>query len=336
MAIPGARPAEISELARVEDRLSFVYFERCTIHRDANAITASGENGTVHIPAAMLGVLLLGPGTTVSHHAMMLIADSGSTAVWVGEHGVRYYAHGRGLSRNTRLLEAQAGLVSRPRERLRIARVMYGMRFPGEDVSSLTMQQLRGREGARVRRIYRENSRRTGVPWSKREYDPDDFAGGDPVNQALSAANSSLYGVVHSVIVALGCSTGLGFVHTGHQRSFVYDIADLYKAEMTIPLAFDLAMDPPLDLGGEARRRLRDVIYRRSFLSRCSDDLQRVLLGEIEVKSSARVIRGGSDLDAYSPEESGDEEVDEVFLWDGDGQVQASCSYGDDDLEDGL
>lgn len=331
MAVSGARPTEISELTRLEDRLSFVYFERCNIHRDANAITASGENGTVHIPAAALGVLMLGPGTTVSHHAMMLVADSGSTVVWVGEHGVRYYSHGRGLSKNTRLLEAQASLVSHPRERLRAARLMYGMRFPGEDVSGLTMQQLRGREGARVRRIYRENSRRTGVPWSKREYDPDDFASGDPVNQALSAANSSLYGVAHSVIVALGCSPGLGFVHTGHHRSFVYDIADLYKAEMTIPLAFDIAMDPPADIGGEARRRLRDAIYRGNFLARCADDLQQILLGDAQAKSSVRVIRGGSDFDGAPIEEAADEDADEVFLWDGSsrsGQVAAGTAYG--------
>lgn len=330
MPVPGARPAEISELTRVEDRISFVYFERCTIHRDANAITASGELGTVHIPSATLSVLVLGPGTTVSHHAMMLIADSGSTVIWAGEHGVRYYAHGRGLSRNTRLLEAQARLVSYPRERLRVARRMYSMRFPGEDVSSLTMQQLRGREGARVRRTYRENSQRTGVSWSKRMYDPDDFAGGDVVNQALSAANSSLYGVVHSVIVALGCSPGLGFVHTGHQRSFVYDIADLYKAEMTVPLAFDIAMDPPLDVGGEARRRLRDTIYREDLLARCADDLQRLLLGEVEVESSTRAIRGGSDLESTSLLKESEDEADEVFLWDGSGQVESGVSYGDD------
>lgn len=320
MAVPGARPAELGELARVEDRLSFLYLDRCTVHRDANAITASGEKGTVHIPAAALGVLLFGPGTTVSHHAMMLIADSGSTAVWVGEQGVRYYAHGRGLSRNTRLLLAQADLVSKQKSRLGVARAMYAMRFPGEDISALTMQQLRGREGARVRRIYRDHSRRTGVPWSKREYDPENFDGGDAVNQALSAANSSLYGVVHSVIVALGCSPGLGFVHTGHSRSFVYDIADLYKAELTIPLAFDIAADLPLDIGGEARRRLRDELHGGAFLKRCTQDMQRLLLGEVPEIISTATVRAG----AFE-----DEELDEVFLWDETaGEVEAGTSYG--------
>jgi CRISPR-associated protein Cas1 len=94
--------------------------------------------------------------------------------------------------------------VSNQRTRLRVARDMYAMRFPGENTRSLTMQQLRGREGARVRRLYREHAERTGVEWTRRDYDTDDFASGTPVNQALSAANTSLYGVAHAVIVALG------------------------------------------------------------------------------------------------------------------------------------
>lgn len=106
------------------------------------------------------GALLLGPGTTVSQQAMVLLAESGSTAVWVGEHGVRYYAHGRTLTNS--------------------------------------VAETRGREGARVRRLYRAHARRTGVEWERRDYDPTNFDGGTPVNQALSAANTSLYGVVHA------------------------------------------------------------------------------------------------------------------------------------------
>lgn len=161
--IPGARPASVTELARVQDRLTFLYLERCVISRDASAITATDERGTVHIPAATLGALLLGPGTRVTHQAMVLAAESGTTVVWVGEQGVRYYAHGRSLARSSRLLDAQAQLVTRRDSRLAVARKMYELRFPGEDVSSLTMQQLRGREGARVRRAYRANATRTGV-----------------------------------------------------------------------------------------------------------------------------------------------------------------------------
>ncbi|MDR2929781.1 MAG: type I-E CRISPR-associated endonuclease Cas1e [Propionibacteriaceae bacterium] len=277
-AIPGAKPPPLYELARAEDRISFIYVERCAVNRDANAITATDERGTVHIPAASLGALILGPGATVSHQAMVLLAESGSTAVWVGERGVRYYAHGRSLTHSSRLLEAQAEAVTNRHGRLRVARSMYAMRFPDEDVSELTMQQLRGREGARVRRVYRHASRTTGVAWEGRNYDPTDFDASDDINRALSAATTCLYGVAHSVIVALGCSPGLGFVHTGHERSFVYDIADLYKAEVAIPIAFAVAAEHPDDIGGTTRRAVRDAIRSGAIMSRAAHDIRRLLL----------------------------------------------------------
>lgn len=235
MKIPGVPPAELADLTRAEDRISFLYLERSVIHRDSNAITATDDRGVVHIPAASVGVLLLGPGTSITHQAIALLADHGATANWVGERGVRYYAHGRSLAASSRLLLAQAAAVSHRDRRLAVARTMYAMRFPGESTANHTMQQLRGKEGARVRRTYREHAQRSGVTWSHRDYDQAYFAAGDPINQALSAAHACLYGIVHAVIVALGAAPGLGFVHTGHERAFVYDIADLYKAEITSP-----------------------------------------------------------------------------------------------------
>lgn len=280
MSTVGRRPTSPKELVRAADRISFVYLDRCVINRDSNAITATDERGTVHIPAAAVGVLLLGPGTTITHQAIALMSDSGSTVVWVGERGVRYYAHGASLARTSRLVQAQAEAVSNSRSRLRIARTMYEMRFPDENVSELTMQQLRGREGTRVRRIYREHAERTGVEWTGRSYDRADWDNSDPINQALSAANAALYGVVHSVIVALGCSPALGFVHTGHHRSFVYDIADLYKADITIPAAFEIAAGSSLDVAGETRRQMRDALHEGKLLQRCAHDIQLLLLGE--------------------------------------------------------
>ena len=150
------------------------------------------------------------------------------------------------------------------------------MRFGNEDVSKLTMQQLRGREGARIRRAYREQSRKYEVEWDGRDYNVDDFEDSNIVNQALSAANVSLYGVCHSIIVALGMSPGLGFVHTGHDKSFVYDIADLYKAELTIPIAFELAAEAKEDddIGRLARQRLRDKMVDGKIMQRIVQDLQ--------------------------------------------------------------
>lgn len=305
------RKARPTELVRVGDRVSFLYLERCVVHRDSNAITATDERGTVHIPAGSVSVLLLGPGTTISQPAVTLMADSGATVVWTGERGVRYYAHGQPLAASTRLLEAQAAAVSNPRSRLRVARTMYELRFPDEDVSRLTMQQLRGREGARVRRAYRAQAERTGVEWKGRSYDFDNWGGGDAVNQALSAANSALYGVVHAVIVGLGCSPGLGFIHTGHQRAFVYDIADLYKTELTIPVAFEVAAEAVGSIGSEVRRRVRDRLHDGKLLDRCARDIQYLLLGHREEDSA------------------GLDDVDSASLWDGAGRtVPGGVSYG--------
>lgn len=284
--IPGAEKAELQELPQIRERISFLYIERCLVNRQDSAISITDERGTVNVPAASLGVLLLGPGTNITHRAMELIGEVGTSTLWIGEHGVRYYASGRPLTHSSALLIAQAGMVSNTQSRLAVARKMYQMRFSGEDVSRLTMQQLRGKEGARVRKIYRECAARTGVEWSGREYDPEDFNEGSLVNQALSAGNSCLYGIAHSVIAALGCSPGLGFVHTGHERSFVYDIADLYKAEFVIPVAFDMAADEPDDIGGETRRRLRDAIAGAHLLERIAKDIRYLLLGDRDIEIS--------------------------------------------------
>ena len=153
------------------------------------------------------------------------------------------------------------------------------MRFPDEDVSKLTMQQLRGREGARVRNVYRRQAKAKNIPWDGRVYDPDNYDNATPVNQALSAANVALYGVAHSIIVALGCSPGLGFIHTGHDKAFVYDVADLYKAELTIPIAFDVAATcgPDDDIGRVTRLRIRDAVADGKLMSRMVQDLQILL-----------------------------------------------------------
>ncbi|MGX6515295.1 MAG: type I-E CRISPR-associated endonuclease Cas1e [Corynebacterium amycolatum] len=293
--IPGVRPSKPVELTRAEDRISFLYLEHCTIGRDSNSLTATDDQGVIHIPGAALGVLMLGPGTRVTHQAMVVIADAGSTIVWVGENGVRYYAHGRPIGRSTRLLEQQAKLVSNRKTRLAVAREMYGVRFSGEDVESLNMQQLRGREGARVRSVYREWSKITGVEWSRREYRPDDFSDGTPINQALSAAHSCLYGVVHAVIVSLGMSPGLGFVHTGHDRAFVYDIADLYKADITIPVAFTVVsgLGTEVDtqtLSTTVRRHVRDRIREEKVISRCVKDLKLLMEEPLENEEFGEVI----------------------------------------------
>lgn len=288
----GAEKTRLYELPRIEDRVSFIYIEHAKINRKDSAITVIDAKGVVQIPVAMIGTLLLGPGTDISHRAIELIGDTGTSIVWIGERGVRHYAHGRPLAHSTTLLEKQAKLVSNTKLRLDVARKMYQMRFPNEDVTNNTMQQLRGKEGARVRGIYRKYSRKYGIAWNGREYDIEDFESGNVINKALSASNVCLYGLVHSIIAALGLSPGLGFVHTGHDRAFVYDIADLYKADYTIPLSFQLAseLNDDEDIGSITRLRIREKFVDGKLIKIIVQDIQYLLNINVEEQFAADII----------------------------------------------
>ena len=299
---------DLQALPQIRDRMTFLYLERCQINRQDSAITVIDEDGIVLIPAAAISVLLLGPGTTVTHRAMELIGDAGVCIIWVGEHGVRYYASGRPLTHKAGLLMRQAALASNQKQHLEVVRKMYQLRFPGEDISHLTLPQLRGREGARVRSAYRRAAEEWGIDWNGRVYDPENFAEGDAVNQALSAGHACLYGLAHAVIVAMGCSAGLGFVHIGHENSFVYDIADLYKAETTIPIAFEIAAQQPDDLPAMTRRRVRDTFVQQHILERMVRDIKWLL----------------SDSEGNSPPEE-----DTVLLWNNQREaLRNGVSYG--------
>jgi CRISPR-associated protein Cas1 len=175
-----------------EDRITSLYAERCHIDRDDNAIVLINKARTAHVPAAWLAVLLIGPGSRITHPAITLLADSGTAVCWVGEQGVRLYATGTSTARGSQLQLRQAWLVTRPKERIAVARRMYDMRFPGEDTTGLTLQQLRGRE-APASAGSTPSTPNPGVPWTKRDYKPGDaFAADDDVNRLLSAANSAL------------------------------------------------------------------------------------------------------------------------------------------------
>ncbi|MCT7353121.1 type I-E CRISPR-associated endonuclease Cas1e [Streptomyces sp. 15-116A] len=314
---PGLTPRH---LTRTAERLSFIYLERCTVHRDANAITATDAEGTTHIPSATIGTLLLGPGTRVTHQAMSVLGETGAAVCWVGEQGVRYYASGRALSRSSTLAEAQARQWANPRSRLAVARAMYRLRFPDEDPAGLTRQELLGREGRRVKDCYRAAATRTGIPWRGRRYVPGDFTSGDAVNQAITAAAQCMYGIAHAVVTSLGCSPALGFVHSGHELSFVLDVADLYKTEIGIPLAFEVAAQDEEDVGSRTRRALRDRINETSLLNRCVDDIKGLLLPEGEATAATEA------------------DGDSVTLQtDGGHQIPSGINHaGPDDYEDGL
>lgn len=156
-------------------------------------------------------------------------------------------------------------------------RRLYDLRFDEPLAPELTLQQIRGMEGVRVRDAYARAARETGIEWKGRRYDRGNWAAADPVNRALSAGNACLYGVCEAAIVALGYSPALGFIHTGKQLSFVYDIADLYKANTTIPTAFRVAAEQPEQLERTMRIRCRDAFTETRLLEQVVRDVEYVL-----------------------------------------------------------
>jgi len=264
-------------LPRFRDGLSFLYLERGRIDRHHKSVAYHTELGVTPIPVASLALLMLGPGISITHAAIKTLADNDCLVAWCGERGVRFYSCGLGRTRSARRLLHQAELVCDPDLHMRVVRKMYAMRFEEPLGDELSLQQVRGKEGARVRQCYAEASRKWGVSWNGRSYNRTDWRAADPVNCALSAANSCLYGICHAAIRALGYSPALGFIHSGKLLSFVYDIADLYKTDVTVPVAFSVTAEGPDHLERAVRYRCRDAFRETRLLQRIAPDIEEVL-----------------------------------------------------------
>lgn len=269
----------LQELPKLSDSITYLYIEHAIIEQNDTAIMAIQKEGKTPIPIAAMTCLLLGPGTSVTHAAIRAICDNGCMAIWCGEGGGRFYASGIGETRSAKNLLKQAGACMDPERHLEAAKRMYQLRFPRVKTEGLSIQQLRGMEGIRVRKAYELASKTTGIRWNKRAYQKENWEAADPVNQALSEGNALLYGLCHAAIVSLGYSPGLGFIHTGKQLSFVYDIADLYKAETTIPAAFSAVKTGKQgrELSKEIRIRCRTYFANTKILSRIARDIAWIL-----------------------------------------------------------
>lgn len=309
-------------LPKVRDSGSFVYLERGRLEQDDRSVMFVNELGRVPIPVASLSLLLLGPGTTVTHRAMVNAAECGCSVAWAGEEGVRLYAGGLGDTRSARRLLRQAELLVDPATHLLIVRRMYEMRFDEPVPDGMSLRQIRGREGARVRDAYRAFSRETGVAWTGRRYERNAWESATPINRALSAANSCLYGICHAAIVSSGYSPGLGFVHTGKALSFVYDVADIYKTETSMPAAFRAVQSEAVDVERAARHALRDEFHSSRLLGRIVDDLHALFdLTDEDAADAAAALDLHIDADLARP----------GGLWDVDGSVTGGHNYADDE-----
>lgn len=266
----------LEELPRLKDSISYLYIEHAVIQQDNQSIVAIDQNGTTPIPIAAVTCLLLGPGVKVTHAAIRAICNNGCMAIWCGENMGRFYASGIGETRSSKNLLKQAAACMDEARHMEAVRKMYQLRFPAVQTDGLSLQQIRGMEGIRVRKAYALAAKTTGVTWKKRTYKTNDWDESDPINKALSEANALLYGVCHAAIVSLGYSAGLGFVHTGKQLSFVYDIADLYKTETTIPVAFE-AVKRGGDVSKSVRVLCRTYFSKTRLLERIPEDIAFIL-----------------------------------------------------------
>ncbi len=268
----------------MKDRVSMIFIERGQIDVLDGAFVVIDQNGVrTHIPVGSVACIMLEPGIRVSHAAVKLASTVGTLLVWVGEAGVRLYASGQpGGARADRLLY-QARLALDDDLRLKVVRKMYEFRFGEPAPARRSVEQLRGIEGARVRETYKQLARQYNVDWRARNYDPRQWDTADVPNRCLSAATSCLYGITEAAVLAAGYAPAVGFIHTGAPLSFVYDIADLFKFDTVVPLAFHVASKSPYNPERVVRLECRDLFRSKKILEKIIPVIEDVLsAGEIQ------------------------------------------------------
>ena len=269
---------DIIAMPRESDRVTYAFIERAHICVDGGSIKVLRDEGRFLIPAASIACLMLGPGTTITHDAVKLLCSSGTSMLWVGSDQTRYYGYATPLTSSAKYAIAQASISSNFQKRLLCAKAMYRKRFGDTDDfdTADNLRKLRALEGQRVKKIYAENAERTGVKWRRRDYAHDDYDASDQINKLLTTGSSIMYAVETAIINSLGLSTALGIIHTGNIDSFVFDMADLYKFEMMVPIAFDIASENLSD-DNEAlsilRMRLRQNMHKGKILKRSICDI---------------------------------------------------------------
>lgn len=265
------------ELPQFRDRWSYLYLERGRLDVDADRLAFHQGERITPVPIDQLSVVMLGPGSTITHAAVKSLSRNNCLLAWTGQDGVRLYAASTGGTYSARRLIHQAKLVSDEKSRLNVAWRMYRFRFKEHIQEVISLESIRGMEGLRVRKAYAEASAKFGVEWKGRRYNQNNWNDSDPINRALSAANACLYGVCHAAILSAGYSPALGFIHTGKMLSFVYDIADLYKAELTIPVAFQVTAQNPPELERAVRMECRSAFHQAKLMERLLPDIAEVL-----------------------------------------------------------
>jgi CRISPR-associated protein Cas1 len=238
------------------------------------------DAGDYAIPYQNVSLILLGPGSSVSHDALRVLARHGSLLAAVGEGGTKFYTAppmGQGRSETAR---QHARLWADETERLNVARRMYAFRF-GKILPHRDIAVLRGIEGSRMKETYRITADRFGLPWEGRRYNRDCPDDADVPNQAINHAATFVECAADAAVAAVGALPPLGFIHEDSSNAFTLDIADLFRAEITIPLAFKAARkildDPKLSLERTLRKDSAKEFRHLKLIPKMIDRIKELL-----------------------------------------------------------
>ena len=283
-----------SEIPKISSQISFLYIEYARIEQDNSSIIILRKGTKTTIPLMAISCLILGQGTTITHKAIEALQEGQCLVVWSGEQMRTFYASGMQEERSSEHILKQSNYLSDPEKHLLVARRMYQKRFPDKDMGSMNIQNMRGAEGLRMHNLYEQKAKQYNVVWSGRVYNQDNWDDQSDINKALTVGNKLLYNVCHAAILAMGYSPVLGFIHTGTMRSFVYDIADLYKAEIVIDTAFRLLSQGYTNLEEEMRTHVREAMHKQKLLKQLSKDIP-ALFDEKDVESKQEGLWDGLD-----------------------------------------
>lgn len=278
------------ETARIPhaDRHGLIWLERgelCVIDGCLNFM-AGKDSLTPHIlqvPHQAVSMILLGPGSSVTHDALRLLARHGTLMAAVGVDGVRTYTAPPLMPDRSDVARRQAELWGSPRRRISVARHMYAMRL-GEVLPHRDLDTLRGIEGARVKTIYRLMADKYGIEWNGRHYDRSNPNATDTPNQAINHAATAVQAAAAIAVQSLAAIPQLGFIHEDSGQAFVLDIADLYRDTVTLQIAFNVAKNvaagDDTTIDRLVRREASAVFRKQSVISSMIDKIKLVLRTE--------------------------------------------------------
>lgn len=278
------------ETARIPhaDRHGLIWLERgelCVIDGCLNFMSGK-DSLTPHIlqvPHQAVSMILLGPGSSVTHDALRLLARHGTLMAAVGVDGVRTYTAPPLMPDRSDVARRQAELWGSQRRRISVARHMYAMRL-GEVLPHRDLDTLRGIEGARVKTIYRLMADKYGIEWNGRHYDRSNPDAADIPNQAINHAATAVQAAAAIAVQSLAAIPQLGFIHEDSGQAFVLDIADLYRDTVTLQIAFSVAKNVVAGNGTTidrlVRREASAVFRKQSVISSMIDKIKLVLRTE--------------------------------------------------------